>query len=61
MRNGREGMGMREGIDMDRAQLLEGQFILVLPLTMDSLTTDPKYANILITCVAKQRIWAGRS
>jgi hypothetical protein len=23
-------------------RLLEGQFILILPLTIDSLTTDPK-------------------
>jgi hypothetical protein len=40
------------------SRLLEGQFILVLLLTIDSLTTDPKYGIILITSVAKQRIWA---
>jgi hypothetical protein len=44
--------------ELKTARLLEGQFILVLPLTIDSLTTDPKYGIILITSVAKQRIWA---
>jgi hypothetical protein len=32
--------------------------MLVLPLSIDSLTTDPKYGIILITSVAQQRIWA---
>jgi hypothetical protein len=40
------------------SRLLDSQFILVLPLTIDSLTTDPKYGIILITSIAKQRIWA---
>jgi hypothetical protein len=40
-----------------QSRLLEGQFILVLPLAIDSLTTDPTLS--FVWCITKLRVWAG--